>query len=76
MYLGYARLLGFVDRSEPGGHVLAMQLAVKTIDLVEEIAPAMFEIIVTLEEGTTATLRLDVVTMRFLMAEMVMHTVP
>jgi hypothetical protein len=76
MYLGYARLLGFVDRSEPGDPVLAMQLAVKTIDLVEEIAPAMFEIIVTLEEGTTATLRMNAITMRFLMAEIVMHTDP
>ncbi len=56
--------------------MVAMQLAVETVELVEEIEPAMFEVIFTLVGGTTASLRMNAMTMRFLMAEIVMHTVP
>ncbi len=43
-----------------------MQLAVETVELVEEIEPAMFEVILTLIGGTTASLRMNAMTMRFL----------
>ena len=52
-----------------------MQIVVKGIDHVEEVEPAVFEIIVMLEEGTTASLRMSDLTMRLLMAEIVAHTI-
>lgn len=52
-----------------------MQLAVKAIDFVEEIEPAIFEIVVTLEGDRTAKLRMNSTTMKFLMTEIVMHSV-
>jgi hypothetical protein len=52
-----------------------MQLAVKTVHLVEEIEPAIFKIVVSLEGGIIATLRLDGTTMKSLMAEIVVHTI-
>jgi len=52
-----------------------MRLEVKSIEHVEEIEPAMFEIVVRLEDGTTATLEMGSTTIRCLMAEIVSYTI-
>lgn len=53
----------------------SMRLEVKSIEHVEEIEPAMFEIVVRLEDGTTATLEMGSTTIRCLMAEIVSYTI-
>lgn len=51
-----------------------MQMVVKAIEIVEEVQPSVFEIILTLEGGTAICLVMNELTMRTLMAQMVSHT--
>lgn len=50
-----------------------MQLAVKAIEHVEEVEPATFELVVTLEQGTLAAVRMDATTLRSLLLQIVVH---
>jgi hypothetical protein len=52
-----------------------MQMVVQTIESVEEVEPSVFRIVVVLQEGSTASLRLNAMTLRSLMAEIVLHTI-
>jgi hypothetical protein len=50
-----------------------MQLSVKTIEHVEEIEPATFQVVVTLEQGTIAAVRMDSVTLRSLLLQIMLY---
>jgi hypothetical protein len=51
-----------------------MQMVVKEIEVVEEVRPSIFEIVVTLEGGSAVSLVMNDLTMRLLMAQMITHT--
>jgi hypothetical protein len=52
-----------------------MRLEVKTIEEIEEIEPATFQVVVRLVDDTTATLEMGSMTIRCLMAQIVSFTV-
>jgi hypothetical protein len=54
---------------------MTSQLAIKAIEHIEETKPATFEIVVALEDGTMMSLRMDVVTVRSLMVQIVPYAV-
>lgn len=54
---------------------MTRKLAIKAIEHVEETEPATFKIIVTLKEGTTMSLRMDVLTLRSLMVQIVPYAI-
>jgi hypothetical protein len=49
---------------------------VKTIEYVEEIEPATFQLVVTLEQGRIAAFRMNAVTLQSLMAQIALYSIP
>lgn len=54
--------------------ILTKATEVKAIEYVEEIEPAVFKLVVTLEHGTVASFRMSAVTLQSLMAQIVLHS--
>jgi hypothetical protein len=52
-----------------------MHFIVKTIELIEEIRPAIFEVTFSLHEGGPIQLVMNEQTLRTLMAQIVAHTI-
>jgi hypothetical protein len=70
---GRASLLPVAIHILAGAHI--MQMVVETIESVEEVEPSIFQIVVVLQEGSIASLRLNSVTLQTLMANIVLHTI-
>lgn len=49
---------------------------VKTIEYVEEIEPATFQLVVTLEQGKIAAFRMNSTTLKSLMAQIALYSIP
>ncbi len=52
-----------------------MRLIVKAVEQIIEIEPAIFELVVTLEDGSPASVQMCAVTMRLLIGQMVSQTI-
>jgi hypothetical protein len=53
----------------------AYQSEITSIDFVEEVEPYQFELGVTLHDGTSQTFRMNLVTMRALMAQIALYSI-